>query len=134
MQKTINYQMEVGMSELSIVQSLESTQLAQRLADVEILCLLSFQSMTINYLTDSLRTTFGLSISLPAVGEILSQLEIDYAIEPIRKVGSPEPNISSDKVYAITTRGLKLLKEYIGSLSEIALTMQLGFNQKIISG
>lgn len=122
------------MDELSTATSPDSEQLIQRLADVEILYILSYQPMKLNNLVDSLRATFDLSFGQASVYEILANLESESLVAVFRKTESSVHSESSDDVYGITPAGLKLLKGHIESLSSITLTMQLGFGQKLIRG
>ena len=123
----------VRLSEYSTAPALESKQIVNRLADAEMLYILSFQPMTIRGLIDNLRKMFGLSITPASARDILSNLEAENVVSAFRRPMSAEPIEESEPdVYGITPNGLKLLRECIDSLSEISLTMQLGFNQKLV--
>jgi DNA-binding PadR family transcriptional regulator len=128
----LSEQLKTDVAELSTGTSPDSQELVQRLADLEILYILSFQPMKLNGLVDSLRTAFDLSASRATVREILANLEAENLIAAFRE--SAEHKDSSDDVYGIAPIGLKLLKRYIESLSEITLTMQLGFSQMLVRG
>jgi DNA-binding PadR family transcriptional regulator len=121
-----------GVNEPATIRDLQSKLVSQRLADAEILYVLSFQPMKIMNLIDSLRTTFDLSVTHEVALDIISNLESGKLLAAFRKTGESEMGDSSDDVYGITPYGLKLLKEFVESLSQIALTMQLGFNQKLV--
>ena len=121
------------MNELSTATDPDSEQLVQRLADIEILYMLSFQPMTLNNLVDSLRATFDLPSARGTIGEILANLEAEGLVSVFRKSES-QNRYSADDLYGISPVGLKLLRGDIKSLSEIALTMQLGFSQKLMRG
>ncbi len=49
-----------------------------------------------------------------------------------RSISAGPKDGSNEDLYGITPNGLKLLKDCIESLSEISLTMQLGFSQKLV--
>ena len=125
--------MKVSLSELSNAPSLKSKQLAHQLADAEVLYVLSFQPITIRNLMDNLRKTFDLSITSASANEILLVLEAENMVSAFQRPISVESKDGSDAdVYVVTPNGLKLLRECIESLSEISLTMQLGFSQKLV--
>lgn len=111
----------------------DSEQLVQRLADVEILYLLSFQPLKLNNLVQSLRTTFDFTSGKNTVRQILANLEAEGLVAAFRKENG-ELGDSSEDLFGISPVGLRLLKIYVDSLSATALTMQLGFNQKLMRG
>lgn len=123
--------MDAGVDKLSSVDDPDAEQIVQRLAGVEILYALSFQPMKLDGLIESARRTFGLAFGSGTLHEILANLEAEGLVAVLRKELQSDKD-SSEDVYGITSVGLKLLKEYIESLSQMTLTMQLGFDQKLL--
>jgi DNA-binding PadR family transcriptional regulator len=121
--------MKPGVTDIS--SDSESSNLIRRIADVEILYVLSSKPMSAKNLIEALKTTFELSISSGITRELLANLASEDKVAVFRRTGSSE-SASFDDIYGTTQRGLKLLKESVESLSEIVLTMQLGFNQKLL--
>ncbi|MDG6905102.1 MAG: hypothetical protein JRN20_04875 [Nitrososphaerota archaeon] len=116
------------------VQSIsDSGQLVQRLADVEILYLLSLQPLELNNLVRTLRTTFEYSTVKGTVSQLLASLEAEGLVASFRKEATELGN-SCSELFGITPTGLKLLRVHVESISGMALTMQLGYNQKLVRG
>jgi hypothetical protein len=83
-------------------------------------------------LTAQLRTTFGLETTSNVVKENLVDLRSrklvrSFSNHPNQQLADNFPYES----FSITPLGLSTLSEWIESLSEVTLTMQLGLNQRV---
>jgi len=112
----------------------KSREITQKLAGVEILYILASKPKTLTELTAQLKTTFGLETVSTAVVENLLDLRSrkfvrSFSSHPI--LNQPAADNSSHESFSITPLGLSTLSEWIESLSEITLTMQLGLNQRV---
>lgn len=129
---------EVGLGELYSSYESDVTQaVAHQLIEVEILYLLSYQPMTGSSLNDSLRRIFDLRVSLSELSGKLRYLEKEGLVKSVVSFGNGVGNkdhTSIESGYSITPLGSKALATYIESLSTVALTMQLGLNQKLVRG
>ncbi|MGI0090288.1 MAG: hypothetical protein ACREBS_01135 [Nitrososphaerales archaeon] len=107
----------------------DSTSVALQLLDVEILYLISYRPLTLNNLVDSFNSTFDLFVSPSALFGRLRYLERADKLKSFQKLG-----VGSDygELYSITLFGSKKLSGNMQSISEIALTMRLGINPKVI--
>lgn len=102
---------------------------AHQLLDVEILYLLSRKPESMQGITRSLSSTFGLIVTPATVFARTTFLKSEGLVQMILR-SAIGPDLSGE-CYTITPQGIEILSSWIDSLAEITLTMQLGINEKI---
>jgi hypothetical protein len=110
-----------------------SDEVANKLMEVEILYILASRPAATGELVAQLKGTFGLETDSTQVGQMIEKLD---TLRWIRKFSSFEADGSLSgsirEAFSITPMGLAKLGGWIESLSEIALTMQLGLHQRVV--
>jgi len=103
-----------------------SGEIAAKLIEVEVLYGFAPKPFTISELSNRLQTSFGLETDRTSLEETVDNLVSDGLLRNFSNY-SADP----EKFFSITPDGLSKLGEWIESLSEITLMMQLGLHQRI---
>jgi hypothetical protein len=122
------------MGELVVSESTKSrgvNEISDKLVEVETLYVLASKPVALQDLVSRLRTIFAFESNIDGVNEVLEQLQSRkmvrrFSYYPTTAIGSGQESFS------ITPLGLSKLGEWLESLSEITLTMQLGLDQRIM--
>jgi len=120
--------------ERPLIQEEERIQeIAVKLDTVEVLYVLALRPANISNLGDRLKSTFGFEMDSSRITDVI---EILHSSGLIRKFSNyldeSQALRSPQEAFSITPLGLSKLAEWIESLSEITLTMQLGLDQRIV--
>ena len=113
---------------------MQTTEIARKLTEVEILYVLACKPKTLSELAAQMETTFGLETMDGMVTENLLTLKSrkfvrSFSNQPI--ANQSDSNDFAFESFSITPLGLSILGQWIESLSEITLTMQLGLHQRV---
>jgi hypothetical protein len=109
-------------------------EIADKLVVVETLYILAPNSASPREVVGRLKNIFGFDSNGDRVMAVLESLAARNLIRKSSNFAdqSPSLNLLSES-YSITPHGLRKLGEWLESLSEITLTMQLGFNQRLVA-
>jgi len=107
----------------------EASEIVDKLVEVETLYVLASKPAALPDLVSRLRTIFGFESNLGISG-VLEELQ---SRKLIRKFSNYPSTVvgSGQESFSITPLGLSKLSNWLESLSEITLTMQLGLDQRI---
>jgi hypothetical protein len=115
--------------------SLEVNEVAGKLIEVEVLYVTSSKPAKLHELAGRLKATFGLDAKPHEINEAIESLESQRVIRRLSNypidASTHSIEISTD-TFSITPLGLGKLGDWIESLSEIVLTMQLGLDQRVL--
>lgn len=106
-------------------------EIAGKLDVVEVLYVLASKPAIVLDLNGRLKAAFGLEMDFSRVGEVVEILDSRRLIRKFSNYSNESQSIPQEAL-TITALGLSKLGEWIESLSEIALTMQLGLDQRIV--
>ncbi len=112
----------------------KSREITQKLADVEILYILASKPKSLTELTARLKKTFGLETTSAVVKENLLDLRLRKFVRSFSNHPVANQSVADNfhhESFSITPLGLSTLSEWIESLSEVTLTMQLGLDQRV---
>ncbi len=110
----------------SVLEQVESKNVARQLLDLEILYLLTFGAKSGYELKKNLLSSFSLNLSYGTLYPHLHSLEKDELIHGNWEFQEDNAPLKK-RVYTLTTTGSEKLARSMGSLSKIALTMQYMF-------
>lgn len=98
--------------------------IASQLLDVEIMYLVNQGPKRLSEIRTALAKVFGIEPEMTTITLRVRELTAKGFVMKLETNG--------DAIYALTSEGHHLLGEFIESISQIALTMQLGLNQKLV--
>jgi len=108
-------------------------EIADKLVIIETLYILAASPASPRDVVSRLKSIFGFDSNEDQVVEVLGGLADRNLIRKFSNL--PDQTLSlklSSESFSITPLGLKKLGEWLESLSEITLTMQLGLNQRLV--
>lgn len=113
--------------------SRKGQEIACKLDIVEVLYVLASKPGTVSDLNSRLRATFGFEMEFSRSREVIEILDSRKLVRKFSNYQSENHSaVSSQEAFSITPAGLTKLDEWLQSLSEITLTMQLGLDQRIL--
>ena len=112
----------------------KTDEIAENLITVEILYIIAANPTSAREMIARLKTNFGLVAEADHVNVHLENLIVERMIRKFATIPGQDASAGvSQEAFSITPFGLSNLGRWLESLSEITLTMQLGFKQRLAS-
>ncbi len=109
------------------------SEIAAKLTEVEVLYILASKPAAVAELLGRVRNTFGLEADPIQIEDVVDTLDSRKLIRRFSSFPGETSHVGpSEESFSITLLGLVKLGKWIESLSEIAIIMQLGLNQRVV--